>query len=306
MKITIATRKSQLALWQAEFVKNELLELEPSLQIELLPIKTKGDKILDVPLAKIGGKGLFLKELENAILEQKADIAVHSMKDVPMEFPEGLQLSAICKRETATDAFVCNHYASFADLPEGAVVGTSSLRRSSQLAYARPDLKFVSLRGNVNTRLRKLDEGEFDAIILASAGLIRLGFHERIKEQLDMAISLPAGGQGAVGIESRSSAVALNELLAQLTDADTHDCVMAERALNTRLQGGCQVPIAAYAEIDGQQLGIRALVASVDGKTVLKTQASGNREQAWAIGEQAADDLLAQGARPLLDAVLES
>lgn len=223
-----------------------------------------------------------------------------------MEFPEGLQLSAICKRETASDAFVCNHYASFADLPEGAVVGTSSLRRSAQLAYARPDLKFVSLRGNVNTRLRKLDDGEFDAIILASAGLIRLGFHERIKEQLDTAISLPAGGQGAVGIESRSSAVAINELLAQLTDADTHDCVMAERALNTRLQGGCQVPIAAYAEVDGLQLEIRGLVASVDGKTVLKTQASGNREQAWAIGEQAADDLLAQGARPLLDAVLES
>ncbi len=303
MKITIATRESQLALWQAEFVKSELLKIDTALQIELLPIKTQGDIILDVPLAKIGGKGLFLKELENALLEGKADIAVHSMKDVPMAFPQGLQLTTICKRERASDALVSNRFSSFSELPKGAVVGTSSLRRSAQLAHARPDVEFKSLRGNVNTRLRKLDEGEFDAIILATAGLLRLGFQARIREELDTQLSLPAGGQGAVGIESRSDASELNALLKQLSDADTHDCVMAERALNTRLQGGCQVPIAAFAEINQGKLGIRGLVASLDGKQILKTYQQGERSRAWEIGTAAAEDLLAQGAKAILDEV---
>jgi hydroxymethylbilane synthase len=303
MKVTIATRKSQLALWQAEFVKAELLKLDKGLEVELLPLSTRGDKILDVPLAKIGGKGLFLKELENAMLEGKADIAVHSMKDVPMAFPEGLQLTAICKRENPCDAFVSNTYESFSDLPKGATVGTSSLRRVAQLAHVRPDLNFVSLRGNVNTRLRKLDEGEFDAIILAAAGLIRLGFEDRIKEALDTGLSLPAGGQGAVGIESRSDASELNALLAKLGDKPTYDCVMAERAINTRLNGGCQVPIAAYAELVDNTLKIRGLVAAVDGSQMLRANIAGQPDNAWKLGEQVAEDLLAQGAQALLDAV---
>ncbi len=303
MKIIIATRKSQLALWQAEYVKEKLEKLDRSVQVELLPISTKGDKILDVPLAKIGGKGLFLKELESAMLEGRADIAVHSMKDVPMEFPEGLQLSAICEREDPSDAFVSNHFPSFSDLPKGAKVGTSSLRRKALLMNARPDLDFVDLRGNVNTRLQKLDDGEFDAIILASAGLIRLGFSDRIRESLDFSLSLPAGGQGAVGIESRSDDVAINTLLRQLNHQRTADCVMAERAVNTKLMGGCQVPIAVHCQQVGGQLSIKALVASVDGKEVLAAEGKGDSARAWDIGEGVAQDLLSQGAQRLLDAV---
>jgi hydroxymethylbilane synthase len=306
MKIVIATRKSQLALWQAEYVKERLCQLDPKVEIELLPISTKGDKILDVPLAKIGGKGLFLKELENAIFERRADIAVHSMKDVPMAFPEGLQLTAICERENPSDAFVSNNYQSFADLPAKAKVGTSSLRRKAQLAHARPDLEFIDLRGSVNTRLQKLDNNEYDAIILATAGLMRLGFHDRITEQLNVVLSLPAGGQGAVGIESRIGATEINNLLVKLSDFQSTQCVMAERALNTRLEGGCQVPIAAYATIQEQMLTIDALVASVDGETVLRSSASGDVKDAWLLGEQAANDLLAQGAKALLDAVYAS
>lgn len=305
MKITIATRKSQLALWQAEFVKAELLKLDAKLDIELLPISTKGDRILDVPLAKIGGKGLFLKELENAMLAGDADIAVHSMKDVPMEFPEGLQLTTICKRERASDAFVSNRFDSFMSLPEKAIVGTSSLRRVAQLAHARPDLQFVSLRGNVNTRLKKLDDGEFDAIILATAGLIRLGFQARIKEELNVELSLPAGGQGAVGIESRTDAKDINALLVKLSDRETHDCVMAERALNTRLHGGCQVPIAAYAQIEKGELVLNGLVASADGLTMLRTCKRGKPDAAWQIGTLAAEDLLEQGAQAILDTVYQ-
>ena len=303
MKITIATRKSQLALWQAEFVKESLLAIDSSLDVELLPMSTRGDKILDVPLAKIGGKGLFLKELESAILEGKADIAVHSMKDVPMEFPQGLQLTTICERENPSDAFVSNNYAYFSDLPQSAIVGTSSLRRKAQLAHARPDINFVDLRGNVNTRLQKLDDGEFDAIILATAGLLRLGFQDRIKEELAIELSLPAGGQGAVGIESRSDATELNNLLQQMTHQKTLDCVMAERSLNTKLEGGCQVPIAAYAQIEGEVLSLQALVASSNGETILRASAQGSPDEAWALGEKAAVDLLEQGARPLLDAL---
>jgi hydroxymethylbilane synthase len=305
MKITIATRKSLLALWQAEYVRDRIKSLNANIEVELLPMSTRGDKILDVPLAKIGGKGLFLKELEHAILEGKADIAVHSMKDVPMEFPEGLQLTTICEREDPRDAFVSNHYASFESLPQGACVGTSSLRRKAQLAHARPDLRFIDLRGNIHTRMQKLDDGEYDAIILAAAGLLRMNVAERIKSFLSETLCLPAGGQGAVGIESRVNDSALNEVLAQLTDQDSWDCVMAERALNTKLMGGCQVPIAAYAQVEKNKLAIKALVASPDGKEVLFANATGDRKNAWQIGEQAANSLLEQGAARLLTSLLD-
>lgn len=300
MKIIIATRKSQLALWQAEYVRERIREMDASVEVELLPMSTQGDKILDVPLAKIGGKGLFLKELETAILEKRADIAVHSMKDVPMEFPQGLQLTAICKREDPRDAFVSNRYENFQSLPEGARVGTSSLRRKAQLAHARPDLHFVDLRGNIQTRMKKLDDGEYDAIILAAAGLLRMKQQQRIREYLSESLSLPAGGQGAVGIESRSSDQNINRLLEKLTDKNSWDCVMAERALNTKLQGGCQVPIAAFATVSGENLSIKALVASSDGKEILFAKAAGDRKDYWQIGEQAAQSLLDQGAKRLL------
>ena len=303
MKIIIATRKSQLALWQAEYICQRIKQLDASVQVELLPMSTQGDKILDVPLAKIGGKGLFLKELETAILEKRADIAVHSMKDVPMEFPQGLQLTAICEREDPRDAFVSNHYENFQSLPKGARVGTSSLRRKAQLAHARPDLNFIDLRGNIHTRMKKLDDGEYEAIILAAAGLLRVNQKSRIKEFLSEALCLSAGGQGAIGIESRSSDQTINKLLEKLTDANTWDCVMAERALNTKLQGGCQVPIAAYAQIDKNNLSglsIKALVASSDGKEIMFANAEGDRKNYWQIGEQAAQSLLDQGAQRLL------
>jgi len=303
MKITIATRKSKLALWQANDVKEKLQKIDMDLEVKLLPMSTKGDKILDVPLAKIGGKGLFLKELELALLDGQADIAVHSMKDVPMEFPKGLQLSAICKREDPSDAFVSNHFKSFELLPAGAKIGTSSLRRKAQLAHARPDIEFVELRGNVNTRLQKLDDGQYDAIILASAGLLRLGFAERIQERLDFSLSLPAGGQGAVGIESRVNDTKVNALLAQLNHSQTADCVMAERSLNTRLMGGCQVPIASFAETHDNALYLKALVASHDGKKILHAQDSSDFTQAWELGHRVADALLSQGAQELLDRI---
>jgi len=300
MKIVIATRKSQLALWQAEYICERIKLLDASIEVILLPMSTQGDKILDVPLAKIGGKGLFLKELENALLENRADIAVHSMKDVPMEFPQGLQLTAICDREDPRDAFVSNHFENFQSLPQGARVGTSSLRRKAQLAHVRPDLNFIDLRGNIHTRMKKLDDGNYDAIILAAAGLLRVNQKERIKEYLSEDICLPAGGQGAIGIESRSSDKTINALLEKLTDANTWDCVMAERALNTKLQGGCQVPIAAFAKIEKNTLSIKGLVASGDGKEILFASASGDRKNAWQIGEQAANSLLEQGAERLL------
>jgi hydroxymethylbilane synthase len=300
MKIVIATRKSQLALWQAEYICERIKLLDASIEVILLPMSTQGDKILDVPLAKIGGKGLFLKELENALLENRADIAVHSMKDVPMEFPQGLQLTAICEREDPRDAFVSNHFENFQSLPQGARVGTSSLRRKAQLAYVRPDLNFIDLRGNIHTRMKKLDEGNYDAIILAAAGLLRVNQKERIKEYLSEDICLPAGGQGAIGIESRSSDKTINGLLEKLTDGNTWDCVMAERALNTKLKGGCQVPIAAFAKIEKNILSIKALVASTEGKEILFASESGERKNAWKIGEQAANSLLEQGAERLL------
>jgi len=301
--IRIATRESQLALWQAYFIKAELERHHPGILVEILGMKTKGDKILDVPLAKVGGKGLFVKELEQAMLEDRADIAVHSMKDVPMEFPEGLGLSVICEREDPSDAFVSNHYNNLDELPQGAKVGTSSLRRQLQIKALRPDLQLLDLRGNVNTRLAKLDSGLYDAIILASAGLMRLDFHDRIQSRLTDEQCLPAGGQGAVGVECRLSDAATMALLAPLHHADTADRVMAERALNKRLEGGCQVPIACFAELEGDQLWLRGLVGEVDGSRVLTTEIRGPRTQAENLGITAAEDLLAQGAGEILQAI---
>ncbi|MFT5930923.1 MAG: hydroxymethylbilane synthase [Oceanospirillaceae bacterium] len=301
--IRIATRESQLALWQAYFIKAELERHHPGIIVEILGMKTKGDKILDVPLAKVGGKGLFVKELEQAMLEDRADIAVHSMKDVPMEFPEGLGLSVICEREDPSDAFVSNHYNNLDELPKGAKVGTSSLRRQLQIKALRPDLQLLDLRGNVNTRLAKLDAGQYDAIILASAGLMRLEFHQRIQSRLTDEQCLPAGGQGAVGVECRLSDTATMALLAPLHHADTADRVMAERALNKRLEGGCQVPIACFAELEGDHLWLRGLVGEVDGSRVLTTEIRGPRTQAENLGITAAEDLLAQGAGEILQAI---
>lgn len=301
--LKIATRQSPLALWQANFVKDRLEDLHPYLTVELVPMVTKGDVILDTPLAKIGGKGLFVKELENALLEKRADIAVHSMKDVPMQFPKGLGLSVICKREDPRDAFVSNRYASFDDLPKGAIVGTSSLRRQCQLKQLRPDLDIRSLRGNVGTRLSKLDNGEYDAIILAAAGLIRLGMKERIASFIETTTSLPAAGQGAVGIECRTDDLAVQALLAPLADKETTACVLAERAMNTRLQGGCQVPIGGYAVLENNQIYLRALVGELDGSAIIRAEGKSAVENAEELGVQIAEKLLAQGADRILENV---
>ncbi|UVE19815.1 hydroxymethylbilane synthase [Pseudomonas sp. LS44] len=302
-EIRIATRKSALALWQAEFVKARLEQAHPGLQVSLVPMVSRGDKLLDAPLAKIGGKGLFVKELETALLENEADIAVHSMKDVPMDFPAGLGLFCICEREDPRDAFVSNTYASLDALPAGSVVGTSSLRRQAQLLARRPDLKIQFLRGNVNTRLAKLDAGEYDAIILAAAGLIRLGFAARIRDSISVADSLPAGGQGAVGIECRSVDAEIHALLAPLHHRGTALRVTAERALNKHLNGGCQVPIACYAELDGEQLWLRGLVGQPDGGRLLRAEAHAPASEAEALGVRVAEALLAQGAAAILEGV---
>lgn len=299
-KLKIATRQSPLALWQANFVKDRLTEIYPDLTVELMPMVTKGDVILDTPLAKIGGKGLFVKELENALLNGEADIAVHSMKDVPMEFPAGLGLSVICKREDPRDAFVSNRYRSLHELPPGAIVGTSSLRRQCQLKTLRPDLKVQSLRGNVGTRLSKLDKGDYDAVILASAGLIRLGMRERIASFIETEISLPAAGQGAVGIECRTGDERVQKLLAPLADAETTACVLAERAMNNRLQGGCQVPIGGYAVLNGDELHLRALVGALDGSKIIRAEGKSAVKNAEVLGVQIAEQLLAQGADKIL------
>ena len=301
--LKIATRQSPLALWQANYVKDRLQQLYPDLTIELVPMVTKGDVILDSPLAKIGGKGLFVKELENALLNKEADIAVHSMKDVPMQFPEGLGLAVICKREDPRDAFVSNSYRTFAELPQGAVVGTSSLRRQCQLKALRPDLDIRSLRGNVGTRLSKLDNGGYDAIILASAGLIRLGLADRIASFIEVEQSLPAAGQGAVGIECRTDDVQVHTLLAPLADAETTYCVRAERAMNNHLQGGCQVPIGGYAVLQQGQLYLRALVGDIDGSRIIRAEGKSAVENAEVLGVQIAEQLLAQGADKILQAI---
>lgn len=303
--LRIATRKSALALWQAEYVKAQLEKFHPNLMVELVPMTTKGDIILDTPLAKVGGKGLFVKELEVAMLEGRADIAVHSMKDVPVEFPEGLGLSVICPREDPRDAFVSNTYQALSDLPEGAIVGTSSLRRQCQLKAMRPDLEIRDLRGNVNTRLQKLDNGEYDAIILAAAGLLRLEMPNRIAQFIEPEVMLPANGQGAVGIECRLNDERIVSLLAPLEDKTTRIRVLAERAMNRKLQGGCQVPIGSYATIDNQQLFLRGLVGSIDGNNILRADISGGIEQAEVLGEQLADQLLALGADKILKQVYD-
>lgn len=302
-EIRIATRKSALALWQAEHVKARLEQAHPGLKVSLVPMVSRGDKLLDAPLAKIGGKGLFVKELETAMLENQADIAVHSMKDVPMDFPEGLGLYCICEREDPRDAFVSNTYASLDALPAGSVVGTSSLRRQAQLLARRPDLEIQFLRGNVNTRLAKLDAGEYDAIILAAAGLIRLGFEERIRSSISAEDSLPAGGQGAVGIECRTADSEIHALLAPLHHRDTALRVTAERALNKHLNGGCQVPIACYAVLEGEQIWLRGLVGQPDGGLLLRAENRAPLAQAEQLGVQVAEALLAQGAAAILQAV---
>lgn len=297
--LRIATRKSPLALWQAEYVKANLLAHHPHLKIELVTFTTQGDKILDTPLAKIGGKGLFVKELETAILEGNADLAVHSMKDVPMDCPEGLAITTICEREDPTDAFVSYRFECLEDLPQGAIVGTSSLRRQCQLRALRPDLVIHDLRGNVGTRLGRLDNNEYDAIILASAGLKRLGLEARIKQRLTQL--LPAVGQGAVGIETRINDEALHQLLAPLHHHATALCVQAERAMNRCLQGGCQVPIAGFATLEQQTLTLHALVGSIDGQQMIRQQAqSHDLQQAEQLGQQVAQGLLAQGAAQIL------
>ncbi len=301
--LRIATRQSALALWQANYVKDRLEQAHPGLTVTLLPMVSRGDKLLDAPLAKIGGKGLFVKELENALLADEADIAVHSMKDVPMEFPEGLGLYCICEREDPRDAFVSNTFASLDELPQGSVVGTSSLRRQAQLLARRPDLQIRFLRGNVNTRLAKLDAGEYDAIILAAAGLIRLGFAERIKSAISDVDSLQAGGQGAVGIECRVADSRVQALLAPLHHEPTALRVRAERALNTRLNGGCQVPIACYATLDNDQLYLRGLVGEPQGTRLLRAEAYGPAQAPEALGVQVAEALLMQGAGEILAAV---
>ncbi len=302
-EIRIATRKSALALWQAEFVKESLRAAHPGLLVSLVPMVSRGDKLLDAPLAKIGGKGLFVKELETALLENQADIAVHSMKDVPMDFPAGLGLFCICEREDPRDAFVCNSRDSLESLPPGSIVGTSSLRRQAQLLARRPDLNIQFLRGNVNTRLAKLDAGEYDAIILAAAGLIRLGFEARIRARISVEDSLPAGGQGAVGIECRTADSDLHALLAPLNHAQTALRVNAERAMNKHLNGGCQVPIACYAELEGEQLWLRGLVGQPDGRLLLRAEGRAPASEAEALGVRIAEALLAQGAQGILAAV---
>lgn len=304
--IRIATRKSALALWQAEYVKAELLRHHPNLTVELVPMSTQGDKILDTPLAKIGGKGLFVKELEQAMLDDRADIAVHSMKDVPVEFPDGLMLHTICPRENPQDAFVSNQFKSIDELPPGAVVGTSSLRRQCQLKALRPDLTVRDLRGNVNTRLAKLDNGEYAAIILAAAGLIRLGFEQRIAALMSVDTSLPANGQGAVGIECRSEDKEVQQLLSALEHNDTRICVLAERAMNRKLQGGCQVPIGAFAVIEGGTLWLRGLVGALDGSEIIRHQLRGPVAEAEQLGVALAEHLLSLGADRILQDVYQA
>lgn len=302
--IRIGTRKSPLALWQAEFVRDELLNLEPGLQVELVKLTTQGDKMLDTSLAKVGGKGLFIKELEQRLLDNTADIAVHSLKDVTVDLPDGLALVTYCKREDPRDAFVSNRFAALDDLPEGAKVGTSSLRRQCQLRARYPHLQIIGLRGNVNTRLAKLDAGEFDAIILATAGLKRLGMQDRIRESIATDVLLPAVGQGVVCIETRSGDSDLIATLKNLNDVETETCVLAERAVNRALEGGCQVPIGAFAEfVEGNQLRVRGLVGDPEGGEVLLASEVGQPTDAEAIGQRVAQALLDQGAGKILERV---
>ncbi|AIR60243.1 hydroxymethylbilane synthase [Cedecea neteri] len=298
--LRIATRQSPLALWQAHYVKQRLEAFHPQLTVELVPMVTRGDVLLDTPLAKVGGKGLFVKELELAMLDGRADIAVHSLKDVPVAFPEGLGLVTICERDDPRDAFVSNHYQTLDELPAGSIVGTSSLRRQCQIAEQRPDLVIRSLRGNLGTRLGKLDKGEYDAIILAVAGLNRLEMQDRIRYALPPEVSLPAVGQGAVGIECRLDDERTRALLAPLNHHETAVRVSAERAMNMRLEGGCQVPIGSYAELKDNELWLRALVGAPDGSIMVRGERRGKPEDAVAMGVSLAEELLNNGAREIL------
>jgi len=298
--IRIATRKSPLALWQAEEVSRQLRLLYPDINIELIKIISKGDKILDAPLAKVGGKGLFVKELEQSMLDGESDIAVHSMKDVPMAFPEGLHLPIIMEREDPRDAFVSNTYNCLEALPENARIGSSSLRRQLQIKEVMPHAQMLNLRGNVNSRLQKLDNGDYDAIILATAGLLRLEFEDRIKTRITPEQSLPSVGQGAVGIECRVGDVEIESLIAPLNHPHTHTRLSAERAMNNRLNGGCQVPIAGFALLENNQIFLRGLVGRPDGSEVVRGEIRGPAEQAQALGQQLAEQLLNDGADVIL------
>lgn len=299
-KLVIATRASRLALWQAEHVQSRLQNIYPGMVVELLKLSTRGDEILDRSLAKVGGKGLFVKELENALMDGRADLAVHSLKDVPVDMQSPFELSTILERADCRDAFVSNDFASLDDLPEGAVVGTSSLRREAQLRARFPHLKIEPLRGNLDTRLSKLDNGQYAAIILAVAGLERLGLSNRIRARISVEDSLPAAGQGALGIEILQSRSDLLELLTPLSCHDTTACALAERAVSRALGGSCQVPVAAHAVVHDQKLTVRALVANPDGTRIYKSQSTGLIADALKIGQCVADDLIGQGAGEIL------
>ena len=302
-QLSIATRKSPLAMWQAEFVKAQLLQQHPQLAIELIGMSTQGDVLLDVPLAKIGGKGLFIKELEEQMMAGNAQLAVHSMKDLPAVLPEGFAIGAVLARHNPLDAFVSNIYANLDELPQGAIVGTSSLRRKSQLLAIRPDLQLHDLRGNIHTRMRKLDEGQYDAIILAAAGLERMDMPERIRSIIPAEVCLPAVAQGALAIEVLANDASTQGFVDCLNDQTTLACVRAERAMNAALEGGCQVPIGSYAVWQGEQIWLRGLVASLDGKTIIRGERQGSAADAHSMGEDLAHELLAKGAKSILDTV---
>ena len=299
-KISIATRKSPLALWQAEHVKAQLQQHHSELEVELVSMQTQGDRILDKPLSLVGGKGLFIKELEQALYDHQADIAVHSMKDVTIDMSKGLQLPVILKREDPHDVFISKKYKGASDLPQGAVIGTSSLRRKCQLKAWRGDLNIKDLRGNVGTRLKKLNEGEYDAIILAAAGMMRLGLEDRISEVISTDIILPAIGQGAIGIQMRTGDDDVLEKICLLNHETTRQQVEAERVVSRHLYGGCQLPIAAYAEIDREQINIIAMVGRVDGSEIIKDSVNGNLQDREALGLQLAETLLKNGADDIL------
>jgi len=301
--LVIGTRGSQLAIWQAEWVQGQLKQIVPDVTVVLQRIQTSGDKIQDVPLAKVGGKGLFVKEIEEALLRKDIDLAVHSMKDMPAVLPDGLRIVCIPEREDPRDALLTRDGKTLDTLPMGARVGTSSLRRQSQLLHARPDLRIEMLRGNVDTRLRKLQENHFDAIVLAASGLMRLGWESHISECLSVDVSLPAIGQGALGIEGRTDDGFVHDVLARLEHHPTRVTVTAERALLKRLEGGCQVPIAGHAVLDGECLTLDGLVASLDGKRCVRYSLSGSMSEAESLGTKVAEELLARGAQPILQEV---
>ncbi len=299
-QIVIGTRGSKLALWQADYIEQRLREEYPGLVVTQKRISTKGDRILDVPLAKIGGKGLFTKELEEKMLSGGIDLAVHSLKDMPAKVPDGLTIAAVTKRLDPGDALVSNRFSSFSELPQGARVGTSSLRRRAQLLCARPDLTMLDLRGNVNTRLRKLDEGEYDAIVLAVAGLKRLGFADRIRQVLPREMVLPAVGQGALAIETRADDKETRDMLAFLRDDDTVCCAEAERSFLARVEGGCQVPVGVYATAEGDDMKVEAVIASLDGQRFHRGDVKGARKDAAKLGKNLAEKLLDEGGAEIL------